>query len=220
VKLLAILAGLLLPSPAAAQPGDSIADYGHAVPGHSYDYVVYYRNSDSIEVTVAKDKSGCGSCPNLRLRYEPVAPGDSLPLHFRLMLEPGDTGAATLVLPVIVTHGDRNELKYYTMAIDGLAPRTVAPATQAIAVQATGQDLLSGNLRIGNISDQRIRIEPAGLPPGLSFSQASTDIKPGRSASLTFRCAVGALLQHRSLTFRVIREGKEVERFSLPLVEQ
>jgi hypothetical protein len=218
VKRFAILAGLMWRAVAAAQPGDFIVDFGHSAPGHGYDYVAHYRNNDTAAVTVAKDPSGCASCPNLRLRYDPVAPGDSLPLHFRLTLDPETADSVVIEMPVIVRHSSGPELISYALRIDGSPPRIVSPAA-AVAVTAAGDGMLEGRLDLANSGRGRIRVRCVGMPAGLRFrDKQPVAVKGGARAAIRFSCRPEDLLEHRSLTFQVTDDGGAViERFSLPV---
>lgn len=216
-----LAAGLWWCSYAAAQPGLFMVDFGHAVPGHDYDFVAHYRNSDTAAVTVANGQPGCASCPNLRLRYDPVQPGESLALRFRLNLDRETADSVALGLPVVVRHGDRTELLTYTLRIDGSPPRAVETAG-AVRVATGDGGVLEGRMEFVNRSRGRINVRCVGIPDGLGFPRGRwVGAGTGDRAVFRFTCRPEALLQHRSLTFEVTAaNGRVIERFSLPVAPE
>ncbi|HTY07969.1 MAG TPA: hypothetical protein VMF29_02270, partial [Candidatus Edwardsbacteria bacterium] len=199
-----LLAALALPATlartAAAQPGQTIVDLGHAVRGYRYDYVAYYRNTLGQTVSVGKDPAQCGTCPNVHLRYDLVAPGDSLPLRFDLFLDPETDHGVELQLPVMVRLSDTTHQVTYTLRIDGSPQRSVRPKQDRIAVSAASDSMVEGRLELTNILDSTIKLDCAGAPPGLRFKKLPLKVKARKDATLEFRCKPETLLEHRSLT--------------------
>ncbi len=210
---------LALALPAAAQPDSATVDFGHAVPGQTYYYVAYYRNTSGQAMTVGKDPGQCGSCPNLQVRFDPVAPGDSTPLRFKLFLDPGTTDSAQVPLGVMIRRGEQPaEQLVYTLRIDATAPRSVVLHQKSIAAATTPDSLISGGFELTNAAGQTIKLDCIGAPPGLRFAKKMPlKIKAGHDAAIEFQCRPEALLGHRSLTFRVMANGSVIERFSLPV---
>ncbi|MCU0607175.1 MAG: hypothetical protein MUF78_07095 [Candidatus Edwardsbacteria bacterium] len=206
----------------AVLPCDTVAvDFGSAAPGHEYHYTAHYRNATNRAMSIAQEGTRCGGCPNLRLGYHSIGPGDSAEVQLGFFL-PADA-PDTVSQPVgLVTYQSDYGRRTYLLRFTKRPPALVRPSAGVIAVTTGGDGLLRGSVTLVNTSRQAVTVGAEGAPPGLVFDQQfPLAIGKGRQAAISFSCPPEVLLRHRSLTLRIVPPDKRMtERLSLPLVAE
>ncbi len=217
------LALLLAAALIAAGPpsGSELIDLGHAVPGQQYDYVARFVNPGTENMSVAREGSQCGGCPNLQLAYQSLGPGRSVGLPLRLFYAAGANDSATAEIKVVTYSESLYGAWTYRLRMDRKTPALVRLKTKTADVSGGPDGLLTTAIGIKNISRHDLLISGEGLPDSVRFPEPyPVPVKRGKTGTFMFHCAPEVLLNHRSVTLKIFSETDPtiVERVSLPLV--